>query len=125
MEEVWKTIKESSVYQISNLGNIRSISIKLDKDRHITKEYKILKPCYNGRGYLDVTLIINKNKVHKVIHRLVAEAFIPNPNNYEYVNHKDENKSNNNVEILNGVLINIIVIMVLQSKGLLINVVVL
>lgn len=100
MEEVWKTIKESSVYQISNLGNIRSISIKLDKDRHITKEYKILKPCYNGRGYLDVTLIINKNKVHKVIHRLVAEAFIPNPNNYEYVNHKDENKSNNNVENL-------------------------
>lgn len=37
MEEVWKTIKESSVYQISNLGNIRSISIKLDKDRHIIK----------------------------------------------------------------------------------------
>lgn len=100
MEEVWKTIKESSVYQISNLGNIRSISIKLDKDRHITKEYKILKPCYNSRGYLDVTLKINKNKVHKVIHRLVAEAFIPNPNNYEYVNHKDENKSNNNVENL-------------------------
>ena len=38
-----------------------------DKDKHITKEYKILKPCYNGRGYLDVTLKINKNKVHKVI----------------------------------------------------------
>ena len=42
MEEVWKTIKESSVYQIGYLGNIISISIKLDKDRHITKEYKIL-----------------------------------------------------------------------------------
>ena len=94
MEEVWKNIKESSVYQISNLGNIRSISIKLDKDRHITKEYKILKPCYNGRGYLNVTLKINKNKVHKVIHRLVAEAFIPNPNNEDYV-------IINNLEVVN------------------------
>ena len=55
---------------------------------------KFLHPTSNSRGYLTVTLTGHKTRT---IHRLVAEAFIPNPNNLPYVNHKDENKTNNSV----------------------------
>lgn len=51
-------------------------------------------------GYLNVVFCINQKKQHKLAHRLVAEAFIPNPNNYTTVNHKDENKLNNCVDNL-------------------------
>lgn len=55
---------------------------------------KFLQPTVNSRGYLTVTLTGHQNKC---IHRLVAEAFLPNPNGLLYVNHKDENKINNSV----------------------------
>ena len=54
----------------------------------------------NGLGYLQVKFTINNKVYHKYIHRMVAEAFIPNPNNYTDVNHKDGNKQNNSVENL-------------------------
>ena len=55
---------------------------------------------HNDRGYLTVNLSNNGIRQIKKIHRLVAEAFIPNPNNYPQINHKDENKLNNNVDNL-------------------------
>lgn len=57
----------------------------------------------NGLGYLQVKFTINNKEYRKYIHRMVAEAFIPNPNNYTDVNHKDGNKQNNTVENLEWV----------------------
>lgn len=57
----------------------------------------------NGLGYLQVRFSINNKTYRKYIHRMVAEAFIPNPNNYTDVNHKDGNKQNNCVDNLEWV----------------------
>ena len=84
MKEVWKDIYEE--YQISNLGRIKSL--KWGKER-------ILTPRKNFKGYMQIHIRVNgKDKVIKV-HRLVAEAFIPNPDNKPQVNHIDGNKENN------------------------------
>lgn len=87
--EAWKDIKGFENYQISTNGRVWS---------KIKKKY--LKGCSNRYGYLRVCLIKNKKQVEKKIHRLVAEAFIPNPENLPEVNHKDENKENNRIENL-------------------------
>lgn len=87
MEE-WKDIVGyEKHYQISNKGRIRS--------KHTNA---ILNPSKTG-GYYHIGLRYEKRK-ECTIHRLVAEAFLPNPNNLPFVNHKDENKLNNNVENL-------------------------
>ena len=84
--EIWKDVKDyEGRYKISNLGKIKSFYGK----------EKLLKPKKNHGGYLEVLLYKNnKNRLHRV-HRLVAEAFIPNPENKPEVNHKDGNKLNN------------------------------
>lgn len=102
-KEIWKDIAGyEKMYQVSNLGRVRSL------DRYSWNGYKywlqrgkILKPCQQKSGYLNVDLSDGHSKSHKYrVHRLVAQAFIPNPNNYPQVNHKDEDKSNNKVENL-------------------------
>ena len=83
--EIWKTIKDYEQYKVSNLGNV--------------KRNKILKQ--NTRvGYFAVNLCKNGKMKTLQVHRLVAQAFIPNPNNLPQVNHKDGNKKNNKVENL-------------------------
>lgn len=77
----------NGLYQVSNLGNVKSL-----------KTNKILKKMLSE--YYHVALYKNKTKKHIKIHRLVAQAFLPNPNNYDCINHIDENKLNNNVENL-------------------------
>lgn len=90
--EIWKDIKEyEGLYQVSNLGRIKSL--KFGKE-------KILKPINHTGGYLCVDLSKNNKRLYVKIHRLVAEAFIPNPENLLQVNHKDENKKNNCVDNL-------------------------
>ena len=64
------------------------------------KTGKVLKPCKNAGDYFQVCLNKNGKQKNFYIHRLVAQAFIPNPDNLPCVNHKDENKTNNNVENL-------------------------
>lgn len=84
--EIWKEIPRSGgKYQISNYGNVYSL---INNGQ--------LKGVNNGNGYLRVKL----NERLFYIHRLVAMAFIPNPNGYKEINHKDENKLNNNVDNL-------------------------
>ena len=95
MQEIWKDIKNYSNYQVSNLGNIR----RLNKDYRSPK-YRYLKSKLEKNGYLRICLSKNSKCKYYNIHRLVAEAFIPNPNNYPIVNHKDENKTNNCVDNL-------------------------
>ena len=94
MEEIWKDIEGyEGIYQVSNLGRVRSLDRKV---WNYTKKGRILKSHSNGHGYQNVSLH-NKNKIekHAYIHILVAKAFIPNPENKKEVNHKDFNKENN------------------------------
>ena len=93
--EIWKDIEGyEGLYQVSNLGRVKSLNYKC------TKEEKILKLMSDKDGYLYVNLYKEgKRKTYKV-HRLVAKAFIPNPENKLEVNHKDEDKTNNKVENL-------------------------
>lgn len=89
MEEIWKDIQGyEDLYQISNYGKVRSLP------RNTTKG-KILKPGKMTNGYLQVVLYKDGKRFQKKVHRLVAEAFLPNPNNLPQINHKDENKEKN------------------------------
>ena len=103
MKEIWKDIVGyEGLYQVSNLGNVKSLErivIKKDNKKYLQKE-KILRLGLSDKKYYTVSLFKNgKGKTYR-IHRLVAEAFIPNPNNYPCVNHKDENKQNNCIDNL-------------------------
>ena len=106
--ELWKPIKNyENFYLISNQGNVKSLPRTVNVNCHgiickrKTKE-KILKPQKNGRheSYFTVNLSIYNTQKIFCVHRLVAEAFIPNPNNLPCVNHKDENTYNNCFENL-------------------------
>lgn len=90
--EKWIVIKGFERYEISNKGNVRNVL-----------SGKALKPSLNTGGYQYVTLCCSRHRKNKTIHRLVAEAFIQNPLNLPEVNHKDENKENNNVSNLEWV----------------------
>lgn len=99
MSEVWKDIKGyEGDYMVSNWGNVKRLE-GLDSLGHLRKE-RILKPLKNDKGYLRVQLSKNGKKRIYFVHRLVAQAFIPNPDNLPCINHKDECKSNNNVDNL-------------------------
>lgn len=98
MKEIWKDIKGfEGVYQISNLGNVKSLPRKAGTT--YLRE-KILKPRKHTGGYSIVSLGRGYKYKNYFIHRLVAEAFLPNPLGLLEVNHIDENKTNNNVENL-------------------------
>lgn len=102
MEEIWKDIKgyEGS-YQVSNLGRVRSLTRKVKTFNGVrTSKGQILKPLKTNTGYYRVDLKQNQKNKYMSIHRLVAEAFILNPNNYPIINHKDNNPQNNCVDNL-------------------------
>ena len=95
MEEIWKDIKGyEGIYQVSNLGRVKALNYRR------TKKEKIMKSINDNRGYLFVKLYKNNEHKNFKIHRLVANAFIENHNNYEEINHIDECKTNNYVNNL-------------------------
>lgn len=99
MEEIWKDIKDyEGLYQVSNLGKIRS----LDRYRYNGISYyiqkgKILKLQDDKNGYKVINLYKDKKVKNFKVHRIVAQAFIPNPENKEQINHIDGNKNNNQI----------------------------
>ena len=97
-QEIWKDIKNyEGLYKISNLGRVKSLPKYAG--RSYRKE-KILKTYLDKNGYVKVILCKNNRTRFLSIHRLLAEAFIPNPNDYPQINHKDENKQNNSLNNL-------------------------
>jgi hypothetical protein len=89
--QFWKEVPEyNGIYKISNTGEVKS---------HSDKGIRILKPDI-AKGYLRVTLSKNNSQKRFMIHRLVAELFLPKINNKKYVNHIDGNKLNNYVSNL-------------------------
>ena len=89
MEEIYKDIEGyEGLYQVSNIGNVKSLNYNK------TKKENVLKPAIRN-GYLKVDLCKNKTRKTYSVHRLVAQAFIENPNNYPMINHKDESRTNN------------------------------
>lgn len=76
-------------YQVSNLGRVKRLI-----GQYCTKE-RILKPTLTKDGYLRISLCNRNNNKRVYIHQIVAQAFLPNPNNHPCINHKDENKQNN------------------------------
>ena len=95
MTEIWKDIKGfEDRYQISNFGNVKSLRYGG------RNEIRNLVPKVNNKGYEWVELFANGERRCLQVHRLVADAFLPNPNKYPIINHKDENPRNNRVENL-------------------------
>lgn len=92
--EIWKAIPGyEGLYEVSNIGRVRSL----------TRYKKVIKPIVTNSGYYQYQLWY-KGACHTgLAHRLVAQAFIPNPDNKKVVNHIDENKLNNSVENLEWV----------------------
>lgn len=88
MEEIWKSIPEFEDYTVSNLGRV------------MNKHGRIMKPSNHKQGYKLIGLKKDKKLYCRYVHRLVALAFIPNPDNLPQVNHKDECRNNNCVDNL-------------------------
>lgn len=94
MTEIWKDIAGyEGLYQVSNLGQVRSVG-RIDSRGHFYKS-KILSFEIMKKGYKRVSFCIEGKIIKKMVHRLVAETFLPNENNLPEINHKDGNKSNN------------------------------
>lgn len=105
MEEQWKEIEGfEGYYQISSFGRVKSVERYIQQKDGMKRPYKIpekiLKPKMKYNGYLGVGLAMGGKVQNSLIHRLVAAAFIPNPDGLPEVNHKNEDKKDNRVENL-------------------------
>lgn len=100
--EIWKEINGYNNYYISNKGNVLNIYKKAIKRNSKEKgiAFRFMKPIQDANGYYIITLYKNNKPKNFKIHRLVAETFLSNKNNYPVVNHKNENKLDNRVENL-------------------------
>lgn len=86
-KEIWKFIPELKYYEVSNFGKVRSL--------HKNKRSNNIITLVFVKGYFHARLNIDKKRKHFTIHRLVAQAFVDNPNNQKYVDHIDGDKTNN------------------------------
>ena len=96
MREIWKpVVGYESIFEVSNFGNVRRLERKATAGTgNYSRPAHTLKARKNNNGYYLVDLWVNNKRLQKLVHRIVAEAFIPNPDNKPEVNHKDENPEN-------------------------------
>ncbi len=94
MQEIWKDIKNYPKYQVSNLGRVKSLNY------NSTGLSKVMKLAKTTKGYLCVCFYKDKKSHVKPVHRVVAEAFLPNLDNKPQVNHINGDKTNNRVDNL-------------------------
>ena len=102
LNEIWKDIKGyEGLYQVSNFGRVKSLKRnRIGKNNsQVPVIERIRKQSKDKEGYLRINLCKDDKYKWHLVHRLVAETFIPNPDNLPCVNHKDENKQNNVVWI--------------------------
>jgi len=99
-QEVWADVKGyEGIYKVSTLGNVKRVG----SFRGVNKSYLngyYLTPVDNGKGYFRIKLTVNNKSKRVMLHRIIAEAFIPNVNNKPVVNHLDGNKKNNDISNL-------------------------
>jgi hypothetical protein len=100
--EIWKgVIGYEGIYLVSNFGNVKR---KNYNSFGVNKKYKnenyFLKPYDNGKGYFRIKFTVNNKSRRVMLHRIIAEAFIENPNNYNTVNHINGIKKDNRIENL-------------------------
>lgn len=103
MIEEWRPIEGyEGIYEVSSYGRVRSLDryVRCKSKSYRLKKGSILSPAKDKNGYLKVVLSCNRKCNTINVHRLVAQAFIPNPDNLPEVNHKDEDKTNNSVDNL-------------------------
>lgn len=102
IDEIWKPVKDfEGLYEVSNLGRVRSLDriVKTSRGSRHFHSY-VLSPAVSNKGYLLVLLCKDGKQHTKRVHRLVAEAFLPNIYNFSQINHLDGNKQNNCVDNL-------------------------
>ena len=103
MNEKWKpVVGYEGFYEVSDTGKIKTLgrTIQQKDGRTRTIKSKVMKDRTNNRGYHIISLNTGNSKKDHLVHRLVAMAFLPNPDNLEQVNHIDGNKDNNSVSNL-------------------------
>ncbi len=105
MEMFLSVVNYNGYYQVSNKGRVisKQRTIKNEEGRRREIKERFLKQKDNGNGYLSVGLSINGKITRHYVHRLVAGAFIDNPEGHPFVNHKDGNPANNNADNLEWV----------------------
>lgn len=98
--EIWKdVIGYEGYYQVSNLGNVKRVGSFRGVNKAYLNDY-YLKPKDNGKGYYRIKLTVNNKSKRVMLHRIIAEAFIENPNNYPFINHINSNRKDNRIENL-------------------------
>ena len=102
-KEIWKAHPDIPGIEVSTMGNVRTLDKVVSGKGNVTylKNGRILKQYLNhNSGYLQVGVSIDGKRVTKLVHRLIAQAFIPNPEELPQINHKDSDRTNNNVSNL-------------------------
>ena len=100
-EEVWSVYPEFDFIEGSNLGRVRTVDrvVKTKNGMRLIKG-RILKQQLNRYGYLFTDFSVNGKKVNRKVHRIIAQTFLPNPDNLPQVNHINCNRTENNVDNL-------------------------